>query len=197
MKRRTSGAASPEELQARIREAKREYGQCTFEQRSRDARRVADLIVHLGFNAYGRYVFGSFPERFYGGKRLFILVGGVWCWVLTGFQYRRALPERVFCTMSTGMLPWLIFSIGIRFLAVTPFDNAAYIDGLVMRSQISSEEPRFGEWARTMTLNAWPPCVAQRWLEPPSVGPVRWSIALDQLSHIRCAIRKHPQGCAA
>ena len=69
--------------------------------------------------------------------------------LLFGVKYRSVLPERVSKALTTGMLPWVVFGIGIGFLDFLPMDNAAHIGGLlagaalawVMPSALESSSP--------------------------------------------------------
>lgn len=115
-------------------------------------------VMHIGFNAYGLYVLGPLVERFYGWKRflLIYLVAGtvgsvasllfvaapsggasgaiyglVGALLVFGFKHRRELPQRVSRALTTGMLPWVAFSLGIGFLDSLPMDNAAHLGGLI------------------------------------------------------------------
>lgn len=130
-------------------------------------------VSHIIFNAYGLYVLGPLIEKFYGQYRwLIIYVGSALCASLAsyafndavsggasgaiyglvgavlvfGFKYRAVLPERLSRSLTTGMLPWVIFGIGVGFFDFLPMDNAAHIGGLVsggliaglMRSHLDS-----------------------------------------------------------
>jgi membrane associated rhomboid family serine protease len=114
-------------------------------------------FMHIAFNAYGLYVLGPMVERFYGWKRFLLLYlssgtagalasyffvdahsggasgaiyGLVGVLLVFGFKYRRELPKRVSKALTFGMLPWVIFSLGIGFLESLPMDNAAHLGGL-------------------------------------------------------------------
>lgn len=114
-------------------------------------------FMHIAFNAYGLYVLGPMVERFYGWRRFMVLylvsgTGGalasfyfvqansggasgaiyglVGALLVFGFKYRRELPERVSRALTYGMLPWVVFSLGIGFLDAIPMDNAAHLGGL-------------------------------------------------------------------
>lgn len=114
-------------------------------------------FLHIGFNVYGLWVLGRFLEKFYGARRYFLiymvsglvgaacsfyfndvdsggasgaLYGLVGALLVFGFRNRRVLPERVVRGFTTGMAPWVIFSIGIGFFDQIPFDNAAHLGGL-------------------------------------------------------------------
>jgi membrane associated rhomboid family serine protease len=138
-------------------------------------------LMHLAFNAYGLYALGPMVERFYGWQRtlalfmgsgvlaslasvLFVdsLSGGasgaiyglVGALMMFGWKYRDALPERVSRVLTTGMLPWTVFGIGIGFFSFLPMDNAAHIGGLLsgallallMRAQLEPTRSRASAW---------------------------------------------------
>lgn len=115
-------------------------------------------VSHIIFNAYGLYALGPLIEKFYGQHRwLVIYVGSALCASLAsyflndavsggasgaiyglvgaafvfGFKYRAVLPERLSRALTTGMLPWVIFGIGVGFFDFLPMDNAAHIGGLI------------------------------------------------------------------
>ncbi len=131
-------------------------------------------IMHIGFNAYGLYVIGPLVERFYGWRRTLLLYvvtgtigsvasfyfitapsggasgaiyGLVGVLLVFGLKYRNELPKRVSRALTTGMLPWVAFSLGIGFLNSLPMDNAAHLGGLfsgailalVARSQLREQ----------------------------------------------------------
>jgi membrane associated rhomboid family serine protease len=138
-------------------------------------------VAHIVFNGYGLYAIGPIIERFYGRARMFAiymvsgllamwasqvmsdvpsggasgaLYGLVGAMLAFGFKYRRQLPERFSRALTTGMLPWVVFGIGIGFLEFVPFDNSAHIGGLiggaavawVMRSRVArGPGPVWGE----------------------------------------------------
>lgn len=115
-------------------------------------------FLHLGFNIYGLWILGPLLEKFYGGRRYFVLYlvsggvaaaasyffndvpsggasgaiyGLVGALLVFGYKYRQALPERVVRGFTTGLFPWVALSIGIGFFDAIPFDNAAHLGGLV------------------------------------------------------------------
>jgi rhomboid protease GluP len=115
-------------------------------------------LMHLIFNAYGLYALGPMVERFYGWQRTLALFMGsgvlaalashlfvaapsggasgavyglVGALMVFGWRHREALPERVSKVLTTGMLPWTVFGIGIGFFSFMPMDNAAHIGGLL------------------------------------------------------------------
>ena len=115
-------------------------------------------ITHILFNGYGLYTIGPLIERFYGKARWIIfyfgsailsalaslllndavsggasgaLYGLVGVMLVLGFKYRSALPDRVSRALPRGMLPWVVFGIGIGFFDFMPMDNAAHIGGLL------------------------------------------------------------------
>ena len=121
-------------------------------------------IMHMAFNGYGLYVLGPILERFYGRKRFFVLyifsgtlaglssflindlpsggasgaiyglVGGL---LLFGWKYRDSLPERLSRAFTVGLLPWVVFSLGIGFMESIPMDNAAHLGGLASGALIA------------------------------------------------------------
>ena len=115
-------------------------------------------ITHILFNGYGLYVVGPLIERFYGKSRFIVLYFGtailsalaslflndavsggasgalyglVGAMLVLGYKYRKQLPERISRALTRGMLPWVIFGIGIGFFDFLPMDNAAHIGGLL------------------------------------------------------------------
>ena len=136
-------------------------------------------MMHIFFNMYGLYAIGPLVERAFGRWKftliylatallstlasfwltelpsggasgaLYGLVGAV---LVFGYKSRQELPERVTKQLTRGMLPWVVFGIGIGFLdfANMPMDNAAHIGGLVsggllalgLRSRISHSPER-------------------------------------------------------
>ncbi len=138
-------------------------------------------VAHIVFNGYGLYAIGPIIERFYGRARMFTiymasgalatlasqlfsevpsggasgaLYGLVGAMLALGFKYRAVLPPRFSKALTTGMLPWVVFGIGIGFFDFVPFDNSAHIGGLiagaalalVMRARLApGEGPRWGE----------------------------------------------------
>lgn len=115
-------------------------------------------ITHILFNGYGLYVVGPLIERFYGKSRFIViyfgtailsalaslflndavsggasgaLYGLVGAMLVLGYKYRSQLPERISRALTRGMLPWVIFGIGIGFFDFLPMDNAAHIGGLL------------------------------------------------------------------
>ena len=138
-------------------------------------------VAHIVFNGYGLYAIGPIIERFYGRTRMFAiymvsgliamwasqlmsdvpsggasgaLYGLVGAMLAFGFKYRKQLPERFARALTTGMLPWVVFGIGIGFFEFVPFDNSAHIGGLlggaaialVMRSRVATgPAPAWGE----------------------------------------------------
>lgn len=115
-------------------------------------------IMHMLFNGYGLYVLGPLIEKFYGRARWLIiyvgsaLISGLASYLLTdavsggasgaiyglvgaslvfGYKYRAELPERVSRALTSGMLPWVVFGIGVGFFDFLPMDNAAHIGGLL------------------------------------------------------------------
>ncbi len=114
-------------------------------------------IAHIMFNGYGLYQISPLVERFYGKSRWLViylgssilsalasmwfsdvpsggasgaLYGLVGVMLVLGYKYREDLPERVSRALTRGMLPWVVFGIGIGFLDFLPMDNAAHIGGL-------------------------------------------------------------------
>ncbi len=114
--------------------------------------------MHIGFNAYGLFVLGPLVEKFFGGRRFFIIFmvtgilsalasfyfndvpsggasGAIYGLVgalgVFGWRYRSELPPRVSRTFTVGMMPWVVIGIGIGFIPSIPFDNAAHIGGLI------------------------------------------------------------------
>lgn len=115
-------------------------------------------LMHIGFNAYGLYSIGPLIEKFYGRTRFLVLYLGtglfaslaslffsanpsggasgaiyglVGAMLVFGYKYRGDLPERVSKSLTQGMLPWVIFGIGIGFVGGINMDNAAHVGGLV------------------------------------------------------------------
>ena len=113
---------------------------------------------HILFNGYGLYVLGPIIEKFYGRWRWLVIYFGaailsalasyvlndamsggasgaiyglVGASLVFGYKYRSELPERVSKALTSGMLPWVVFGIGIGFLDILPMDNAAHVGGLV------------------------------------------------------------------
>lgn len=145
-------------------------------------------LLHIGFNAYGLYVIGPILEKIYGGRRFFFLylatgiVGGMASYTFSempsggasgaiyglvgavlviGYKYRRELPPRVSRAFTGGMLPWVVFGIGIGFFDAIPMDNAAHIGGLLsgvllalaldsrLRDEGHSRATEYGLWGAT------------------------------------------------
>lgn len=115
-------------------------------------------ITHILFNGYGLYSIGPIVERFYGRSRWLViylgaavlsatasmvfsdtpsggasgaLYGLVGALLVLGYKYRSDLPERISRAFTRGMLPWVVFGIGIGFFDFLPMDNAAHIGGLL------------------------------------------------------------------
>ena len=140
-------------------------------------------VLHIAFNGYGLYSLGPLIERFYGRTRMILLYLGtgviatvcsmvfsdvpsggasgaiyglVGALLVFGYRHKAFLPERVSHALTRGMLPWVIFGIGIGFFGSIPMDNAAHIGGLVsgmilawiIGSHLSVEQP---VW-KTMTI---------------------------------------------
>jgi rhomboid protease GluP len=150
-------------------------------------------MMHLMFNAYGLYALGPLCERFYGWRRtlgIFVLSGllasvASYLWtsapsggasgalyglvgaaMMFGYKHHGALPERVTKALTTGMMPWVVFGIGIGFLSFLPMDNAAHIGGLVsggllalvMRSRLEVSQTDGAGWlmvAASALVLAW------------------------------------------
>lgn len=145
-------------------------------------------LLHIGFNAYGLYVIGPILEKIYGGRRFFFLYmvtgivagsasfyfsdvpsggasgaiyGLVGAVLVIGWKYRSELPPRVSKAFTRGMLPWVVFGIGIGFFEAIPMDNAAHIGGLLsgmalalvldskLRDEGESTATEFGLWGAT------------------------------------------------
>lgn len=135
--------------------------------------------MHIVFNAYGLYVLGPLIERFYGRTRMVVLYFGtgiiaslasymmsttpsggasgaiyglVGAMLVFGYKYRNDLPMRVSKALTSGMLPWVVFGIGIGFVGTLRMDNAAHIGGLasgafmalVMRAHLNPD--RYLRW---------------------------------------------------
>ena len=115
-------------------------------------------VMHLMFNGYGIYVLGQFLERAIGARRLLVLYtisgtmgslasyylntspsggasgalyGLVGATIVFGWKYRQDLPEGMSRALTRGLMPWVVFGIGIGFLESVPMDNAAHIGGLI------------------------------------------------------------------
>lgn len=134
-------------------------------------------IMHIAFNGYGLYSLGPLIERFYGRWRFVVIylgsgllaslssyvfsavpAGGasgaiyglVGAMMVVGYKYRELLPAQIARSLTVGMLPWVIFGIGIGFIGSIPMDNAAHIGGLVsgaviallMRSRLAVGPPK-------------------------------------------------------
>lgn len=120
---------------------------------------------HILFNGYGLYVLGPIIEKFYGRWRWLVIYFGaailsalasyvlndamsggasgaiyglVGASLVFGYKYRSELPERVSKALTSGMLPWVVFGIGIGFLDILPMDNAAHVGGLVSGGVLAS-----------------------------------------------------------
>lgn len=120
---------------------------------------------HILFNGYGLYVLGPIIEKFYGRWRWLVIYFGaailsalasyvlndamsggasgaiyglVGASLVFGYKYRSELPERVSKALTSGMLPWVVFGIGIGFLDILPMDNAAHVGGLVSGGALAS-----------------------------------------------------------
>ncbi len=150
-------------------------------------------LLHIGFNAYGLYVIGPILEKIFGGRRFFFLylasgiVGAVASYqfsdipsggasgaiyglvgaiLVVGFKYRKELPPRVSGAFTRGMIPWVIFGIGIGFFDSIPMDNAAHIGGLLsgivlafaldsrLRDEGVSKATEYGLWAISIAGSA-------------------------------------------
>ncbi len=145
-------------------------------------------MMHLAFNMYGVWVFGPLLEKLYGARRFLVLylgsgiiaalcsyvfndynAGGasgalyglVGVVLVFGFKHRRVLPEQLTRAFTVGMLPWVVFSIGIGFFEAIPFDNAAHLGGIfsgaalaaLLRSRLSTSQSRIGDamiWVLTI-----------------------------------------------
>ena len=115
-------------------------------------------ILHLVCNAYGAWILGRVLELFFGWKRLLFLYmsaalfsstasllwsdvpsGGasgvrysfVGVLLFFGYRYRHQLPEHLSKALTTGMLPWVLFSLSLGFWGPIPMDNAAHFAGLI------------------------------------------------------------------
>lgn len=167
-------------------------------------------FMHIAFNAYGLYVLGPIVERFYGWKRFLLLYlasgtvgalasyffvpafsggasgaiyGLVGVLLVFGFKYRHQLPQRVSKALTTGMLPWVVFSLGIGFLDAIPMDNAAHLGGifsgallaLVTNSRLNParEEPGAGEKL------VWVLCIV-------ALGALGWTAVAWGQEALRC-----------
>ena len=135
-------------------------------------------VMHLLFNGYGIYVLGQFLERAIGARRLLVLytisgtVGSLASYYLNtspsggasgalyglvgatiafGWKYRSELPEGMSRSLTRGLMPWVVFGIGIGFLESIPMDNAAHIGGLISGGLVglvmgSALEERSSKW---------------------------------------------------
>ena len=163
-------------------------------------------IMHLAFNGYGLYVVAPLMERLYGVSRTLVLYivagvvgalasallsavpsggasgaiyGIIGALLVFGLKHRSNLPAQMSRALTIGMLPWLVFGIGIGFLESVPMDNAAHIGGLlsgaalagVMRSRLGAPT-RMGD--RLAMVAAWA-CVLAL-----AVTAVFWALELQQ-----------------
>lgn len=174
-------------------------------------------VLHIMFNGYGLYMLGPLIERFYGWRRFLLLylasgtVGALASFYFTempsggasgaiyglvgallvfGLKHRKDLPERVSRAFTVGLLPWVVFGIGIGFLESLPMDNAAHLGGLVcggamvflLRSKLRKRH-RFGEWAVTaLTVVA---LIALAWMGV-EWGLELWNCAGDRAAYFEC-----------
>ncbi len=158
-------------------------------------------IMHMAFNGYGLYVLGPIIERFYGWRRFLLIYlasgtvgalasfwftempsggasgaiyGLVGALLVIGFKYRDQLPERVSRSFTTGMLPWVVLSLGIGFLESMPMDNAAHLGGLftgglavlVLRTRLGQRKRSLGDigvWAFTIAAGLALLWMAESW----------------------------------
>lgn len=174
-------------------------------------------VMHVLFNGYGLYILGPLIERFYGWRRFTVMylasgtVGALASFYFTampsggasgaiyglagallvfGFKYRRDLPERVSKSLTVGMLPWVVFGIGIGFLESLPMDNAAHLGGLfsggvlalVMRSKLRRPR-RLGEYV--VAVAAVVAAAALVWMCV-EWGAELWTCAADRTAYFEC-----------
>jgi rhomboid protease GluP len=125
-------------------------------------RLASSMFVHLSFlhilmNGYALYILGPTLEKFYGGRRfwvLYLISGLVSAWasyrfneidsggasgaiygligalLVFGVKYRSRLPLEMVKAFTVRLLPWVVFGIGIGFFDAIPWDNAAHLGGL-------------------------------------------------------------------
>lgn len=138
-------------------------------------------IMHIAFNGYGLYSLGPLIERFYGRTRFVIIYMGsgvlaslasyifsdvpsggasgaiyglVGALLVVGYKYRESLPAPLSRALTVGMLPWVVFGIGIGFVGTIPMDNSAHIGGLLsgallaalMSSRLAPTPKPWREW---------------------------------------------------
>ena len=88
------------------------------------------LVIYFGaaiLSALASYVLNDAMSGGASGA-IYGLVGAS---LVFGYKYRSELPERVSKALTSGLLPWVVFGIGIGFLDILPMDNAAHVGGLV------------------------------------------------------------------